>query len=636
MRSRAAEPSRVGHDTLIAVTAISLAALLAYHGSFAVPFFFDDAKAIVENASIRHLGRITDVLFPPAGGSGIAGRPIVNLSLAINYAVGGLDPRGYHAVNLAFHIGSALALFGIVRRTFLLPSLRPEFEVAAFPLALAVALVWVVHPLHTESVTCVVQRTELVVGLFFLTTLYSFVRSVSELAPGRWPIISVVTGALGMASKEVMVSAPLLVFLYDRTFVAGSFRNAWQIRRRYYLQLAATWLVLAGLLLGMGGSRGSAAGLGLGVPWWAYALKQCEAIPTYFKLSFWPQPLVLDYGTDLVFNPLPVLGPGLVLLTLVILTFAALRWRPMIGFPAFWVFAILAPSSSVIPLISQTMAEHRMYLPLAAIVVLAFVAAHRWIGLRITLIAALLSVGGIGVSVARNRMMQDEFTIWSDTLGKRPTNARAHASYALALANRGRRSEALRYFTKSLELDPLSAVTEQNYGTTCFEFGDFPQAAVHLQRAVSLDPNFVSAHTNLGATLLELGDPTAALACHQRALALDPNHILAQRNAGRALFALGRFAESAQHYAEVVRQSPNSADAHYDLGLALARSGDMGGAMPRFTEAMHLKPDPVAHLNYARFLAGAGYIAEARASLETALRLKPDFPEARSELERLR
>lgn len=638
MRARPADaPPNPTTHRLIASAVIGSAALVAYRGSFSVPFFFDDLGAIVNNSSIRDLTRIGDVLWPPVGGNGMAGRPVVNLSLALNYAFSGLNPRGYHGLNLILHVVSALALFGVVRRTLLLPALRARFGAAAFSIALSSATLWALHPLQTESVTCVIQRTELLVGVFYLLTFYAFVRSLEPAAvSAKWRALSIAACALGMASKEVMVSAPLLVLLYDRTFVAGTWAAAWRQRRHHYLALAATWLVLIALLIAMGGSRGQAAGLGLGVPWWSYALRQCEAIPAYLGLAAWPHPLVLDYGTDLVTDPWSVLPGGLLLLALVALTFAALRWRPMLGFLAFWFFAILAPSSSVVPLITQTMAEHRMYLPLAAVMIGAVIAAHRGLGAQLPLAVAGLSLALAATTAARNRLMQDDLTIWADTIAKRPRNARAYGNHALVLSQRGRTADALPGFQRALALDPKSGSTETNLGTTYFELGDFRQAEAHLRAALALDPKLTDAHANLGATRLELGDAEGALAHDRAALALDPNHVPAHRNAGRALFALGRFGEAAAHYERVVRQQPESPAAHYNLGLALARAGDLTRARTYFAEALRRKPDPAAFLYYARFLATNGLKAEALASIETALRLRPNFPEAMAERDRLR
>ena len=624
------------HRRLLAGLAVAAAVLLAHGGSLRVPFFFDDTEAIVNNPTIRSLARIGDVLSPPAGGSGVTGRPVVNLTLAIDHAFGGLNPRGYHATNLLLHATAALLLLGVVRRTLLTPALRGRFGAVATPLALAVGLLWGTHPLQVESVACVIQRTELLGGLFLLLTLYGFVRSLADPQRRRWPVVTVAASVLGMASKEIMVAAPLLVLIYDRAVAAGSLRAAWSARWSLHLSLAATWLVLLALLVGMGGTRGSAAGIGLGVPWWAYALKQCEAIPAYLGLALWPHPLVLDYGTDVVTDPLKVVGPGLQLLVLVSATLLALRWRPRVGFVAFAGFAILAPSSSVVPLVTQTMAEHRVYLPLAAVVVLAVLAVHRALGARAVLWgSAALGLAFAAVSAARNRVMQDELAIWADTIAKRPANARAHASQALALSQRGRPAEAVPVFQRALALDPQSAATALNLGTAYFELRDFAEAAVHFRRAMALSPKLAAAQTNLGAALLELGDATGALAAHEAALALDPRHAAALRNAGRTLLALNRPAEAARRYAEVLAQAPREAEAHYNLGLALARAGELPRALPHFATALRLRPDPAAYLAYARFLAEAGRIVEARAAIDAALKLRPDFPEALRERERL-
>jgi len=156
-----------------------LAGLWAYSNTFSAPFFFDDVPAIVDNPSIRHLGAIGEVLSPSGSdGSGVAGRPLVNLSLALNYAWGGLDVRWYHAFNLIVHLLAGLTLFGIVRRT-----LDRRGNIQSVALAWVIAVIWTVHPLLTESVTCVIQRTESLMGLFYLLTLYCFIRGLGGARP---------------------------------------------------------------------------------------------------------------------------------------------------------------------------------------------------------------------------------------------------------------------------------------------------------------------------------------------------------------------------------------------------------------------------------------------------------------------
>jgi len=282
-------------DTLLASGIVVLAALAAYHNSFSGPFFFDDTSAITANSTIRHF----ESAFSPSPKNATFGRPLINLSFALNYALGGMKVWGYHALNLLIHTLAGLTLFGIVRRTlasrlatrgFQISNLKSKivespataqseisnlrFEMPqATLLALAVAVIWVVHPLQTEAVTYISQRAESLMGLFYLLTLYCFVRStkvekskvqsleskgtptsssqLSTLSSGLWLSGSVLACLLGVMSKEIIVTAPVMVLLYDRTFVAGSFREAWRQRWRYYLGLAGTWLLLARLMTGL-------------------------------------------------------------------------------------------------------------------------------------------------------------------------------------------------------------------------------------------------------------------------------------------------------------------------------------------------------------------------------------------------
>jgi hypothetical protein len=189
-----------------------------YANSISAPFLFDDGPAIAHNPTIRSLWPLWGPLNPPATGAGVTGRPVVNLTLAVNYAVGGLDVNGYRATNIALHALTALILLGLLRRTLrCVPSLADRAEMGA---GLA-ALLWAVHPLLTESVVCVVQRNEVLGGLFYLLTLYAFTRTTDGGARAvTWQIIAVAACLLGVASKEIVATAPLMVLLYDRTFVA--------------------------------------------------------------------------------------------------------------------------------------------------------------------------------------------------------------------------------------------------------------------------------------------------------------------------------------------------------------------------------------------------------------------------------
>jgi hypothetical protein len=292
---------------------------------------------------------------------------------------------GYHLSNLTIHILAALVLFGVVRQTLVSERLREQFGRAATGLSLTVALIWTVHPLQTESVTYIIQRTESLMGLFLLLTLYCAIRSFDSPRPRRWQVAAVLACALGMGSKEVMIGAPILVLLYDWIFVGSSFREIWRRRWALYAGLAATWVLLA-LLVATGQARQaviSASFAQLGSS--AYAKTQCGVILYYLRLSLWPHPLVVDYNdwpiakTAMDFVPWAVVLGAMLCATLV-----ALWRRSWLGFPGAWFLIILAPSSSLIPIISEPAAERRMYLPLAAVVVLITVIGYKFLSSAVT------------------------------------------------------------------------------------------------------------------------------------------------------------------------------------------------------------------------------------------------------------
>jgi protein O-mannosyl-transferase len=590
---------RIELQSVLAGGVIVLAGLAAYHNSFAGPFAFDDVHSVLGNPTIRRLWPIWDALKPPSNGATVEGRPIVNLSLAVNYAIGGLEVRGYHAFNLAVHLLAGLALFGIVRRT--MERLRTQdggpglagagAGPAPLAFAFAVGLLWTVHPLQTESVTFISDRAESLMGLFYLLTLYCFARGVGPGTGSRavtankgvpstaWLCLSVFFCLLGMATKEVMVTAPVIVLLYDRTFAAGSFPEAWRRRRAYYAGLAATWIPLILLVAGMGGNRGKAAGFGSPAAWWMYALTQLRAVVHYLRLAFWPHPLVFDYGTDLVGSLGDVGLQALFLAVLAAATAVALRRRSALGFLGAWFFLILAPSSSVVPLASQTMAEHRMYLPLAAVIALAayglsriaaaasglFAAGEtaagsrsdipgRFPGTTAFLVAVAVLATGLGcLTSRRNEAYRTQLSLWSDTGIKNPGSSRVRYNLGFALDEAGRHAEARDQYFEALRLDPLYPDAHYMLANDLANEGRLGEAIAHYEEALRIDPDMDSAHFNLAIVLSKTGRTSDAIVQLQETLRLDPDNPDVHRDLGYLLRAAGRQEEAAAQFAEADR-----------------------------------------------------------------------------------
>ncbi|HEX3729831.1 MAG TPA: hypothetical protein VHV47_08505, partial [Opitutaceae bacterium] len=321
--------SLIGRPWFAAIV-LAVAVVAAYANSLHGAFVWDDIPSIAENPMIEHFGT---ALRRPAAVNTTSGRPLVALSLAANYALSRRNAVGFHLGNVLIHLAAALALFGLVRRLFLLPGWGGRYALHATVLALAVAGIWALHPLQTQAVTYVIQRAESLMGLCYFLTLYLFLRSGTSARPGRWRTLAVVACAAGMTAKEVMASAPLLVLLLDRTFLAGTFRRALASKPRFYGALFSTWAILAWLVLSLHGNRGgSTGGLSAHAAWLPYWLTQFPAIATYLKLAFFPHPLIFQYGAFWLPGVSAALPSALLVLPLVGLTAVALfRW-PAIGF----------------------------------------------------------------------------------------------------------------------------------------------------------------------------------------------------------------------------------------------------------------------------------------------------------------
>lgn len=599
------EPFSSRRAVIVAAALILVAGVLAYANSLRGPFVFDDPSSITTNPTIRRLWPFSAPLTPPNAAVTVQGRPLLNFSLALNYAIAGEAVPGYHALNLAIHLGAALTLFGLVRRTLLLPATSPRCRPHALGLALTIALLWVAHPLQTQAVTYVIQRAESLMGLFYLLTLYGFIRGATAARPARWLGASVCAAYLGMATKEVMVTAPVVVLFYDRAFVAGSFRAAWRARRTYYVGLASAWVLLGWLVAGTGGNRGGAAGFDVGVGWWDYALTQFVAIAHYLRLALWPQPLVFEYGTFWVehaVNALPAVG----LVSALAVAALIATWRkPALGFAGLFFFAVLSVTS-IVPGTTQMIVEHRMYLPLAAVLAILVLGLHAvWPGRRRWAIAPAV-VAFILTTQARNDDYRSELRLWRDTVTKRPANALAREMHAQALERAG---------------DTAAAITER-------------EVALHIF------PGFAVAHCNLGDTLSRLGRINEAIPHYEAALRDKPNYADAHNGLGSALAQAGRLPEAVDHFTRAVALFPDFAEArhnlsalHNNLGNAFAQLGRLPAAERAFTEARRLMPENATYaFNFGNLLLRLSRLAEARAQFAFAVAGQPTFVEARGNL----
>ncbi|MCG8404653.1 MAG: tetratricopeptide repeat protein [Phycisphaerales bacterium] len=635
-----------------------LAGTAAYWNSFDGVFVYDDTKHVVRDAKRRAEQPFFHML--------TARRPLVELSLAMNYQLaekgppteeapgGTMNPWGYHLFNLIVHLLAAMALFGVIRRTVQLADFNESLVESAHWFAAAATLLWLVHPLQTQSVTYVIQRGESMMGLFYLLTLYCLIRGASSARTRTWwYLAAVVACGLGTASKAVIVTAPLIIMLYDRIFLARSIESLLRKRAILYVGLV---LVTVFFLRLTGVARGvldpkikgtPTVGFGYdGISPSDYLLTQAQVIPQYLKLSLWPRNQALDYQwppvQDISNWPaqkfiVELALPGLLVLALLAATLLGLLKRPWLGFVGAWFFLILAPTSSFIP-IKDPIYEHRMYLSLAAVVVL-ILAAIWWVAGRVSehwvevgsskihrnaaLFCLVPALALTYLTHERNKVYFDPMVVWYDAVRNHPNNARAHNNLGKHLLDKHGKlvkkekelakttlEEAIKHLKEAVRLDPKFLRAHYNLGNGLRANKELDAAIASYHEALKLDPRYIearimlgNAHTDRSVVLGGTSDPRGraemekaektfrdALAKRRRR---EQPHLIARAhfNLGNTLTRLARIKDARDEYTKALEHNPTHFKSQYGIGLMSNRLGERRKAIEAYQKALKLNPN---------------------------------------------
>ncbi len=620
---------------------------LAYGNSYDGVLILDDIPNIHNNTSIRSLSDIGQCIVATP-------RPTVNVTLAINYALEKLDTlKGYHLVNVLIHISAALLLFGVLRRTIeRMVTDGRNIPFSATGIALTTTAIWVAHPLQTQSVTYLIQRSEALMGMFYLLTFYCVIRGITAQQKRiYWYAAAIISCALGMGSKAVMVTAPVMLFLFDSTFFAASFRETLNRRWKLYLGLASTWAVLIAcgvvgkVLLGKGEGD---VGAGFAVQAFSpiqYAWTQPGVILHYIRLAIWPHPLCLDYDWSVASGIIGAGIPGIIILTAILATLGALFWRrSWTGYAGAWFFGVLLPTSSFVP-IKDIAYEHRMYLSLAGVVILC-VGLAAWTLKRFapprrrTTIAwglsALLVSGGIWQTRQRNKDYHCTIAIWESVVSVRPDNTRAWNNLGNAYLEAGDTTNASQAYKAAIKLDPTNPTSYLNMGVIMEHRGDMENAAAQYETALSLDPTSAMAHANLGNALMNLKRTAEAEDHYRQALDLDPDHVLARYALGRALMRRQAWADAEHQFREALRLENMYDEARLRLANVLARQNRLDEAIDEYRRCIESDPN-YAPVRYRLGIAlhRAGQIEAAATEFHQTLRINPQHERAKAALNQL-
>jgi len=610
-----------------------VALAVVYANSFAGVFLYDDFVDVVGDPRVRHgFSSLPEFLGHT--------RPLVRYTFAINWALGGDAPFGYHAVNLAIHAAATLLLFGLARTTLLLDSMRGRYDGRAEPIAFVIALLWGVHPLQTESVTYVTQRYESLASLFYLLTVYAFARSTtSAAAPERgaaWRWLSVLACALGMLCKEVAATAPLVVLLYDRLFVAGSWGEIAARRGRYYVALAATWLLLVPSLLLV--TRRSRDWVGFHLGTGTYLRNQPDVILRYLRYCFVPVPQCLDWGLQPAPRLIDTLPATAVVIAAGLATLVGIvRHRPVAWLAAAF-FLILSPTSSVLPL-GELANEHRMYLASAAVIagvvlggdaILRRLARRDGPGSRRAAVAATCLVAAVAVvfgllTIRRNALYASSLAIWADNARVVPTSATAQGNVAESLRDEGDIEAALAAFERCRAINPHHLGLLQ-YADLLRQRNRLPEAVAVLRRVADGSPDGRPLES-LGMALFDSGRVDEGLAALARATSLDPDRSQVRVTYGMLLIMANRAAEAIEQFQAALAGSPGDERGLSGLLIAQGAVGDIDAAIATARRLIACRPDNAdAHARLGQLLLWRERPADAIGELEIAARLDRRLP----------
>jgi Flp pilus assembly protein TadD len=535
--------------------------LLVYAGNLGGPLLFDDAQSITENTTLAPLGSFA-WLMPPRE-TPVAGRPLPNLTFALNHALFGDSPFAYHLVNLLFHLAVSWLGFSLVRITLVHGRVPESLRERAPALAFAAALLFAVHPVGVELVLYATQRTESLLAIFYLGALLLVAHAAVSGRCSRGVLaLAVLCTVLGAGSKEVFATAPLCALFYDRAFFAGGFLPALRARKALYAALSVGYLPIV-LLQRTDPRPGSVRFFELD-----YLVAQARIVPGYLGHALWPAHPQLDYG---MLVPQDAHGAwpwiALCLLGVMVATWAAFA-RPRAGFLGVCVLGVLAPSSSLFSVHTEVGAERRIYLPLVAIaayVVVALVLALRRLPLSQSAERAfptLLCAGAVIGLVLSARAYAESFATaelaWRTAVQARPDNPRAHYNLAETLRRHGRPDLAEPEYRAALRCFEGYADAHSNLASVLAARGALPEALRHAARAAQLAPRDARTRYDYGVSLAISGDLQGAVRELTEASTLAPNDATPRIKLAQALLLLGEHAAAAPHVAWLKAHAPNA------------------------------------------------------------------------------
>lgn len=657
---------------------------LVLGNTLANDFIWDDQFLITEHQAIQRYGNIP-LFFTPHYWNAVHPyqghyRPLRAVSFALDYVLWGLNPAGYHATNSALHIINVVLVFFVV--SIIVESIADKgYEKGArrkIPLHLPflTALLFATHPVHSESINIIKNRSDLMAFSFFLLSLLLFVKHFS--ASARLSRRLLLIGSCfccipAILSKEMALTLPGVLALYVVCFLTG------QDRGKALIKIIPYGIIIVIYLWFMHSFITPAVNACEGFPVPAditqHALTVIKTTVFYLRMLVVPYPLNIDHTFQIPKSAqeISVVFAFSLLLLTGITAFGAVFRQKIIFFSIGWTFLTIIPVANIIYLACRPIAEQRLYIPSLGVCLLLAFCLERLSNFRIgrlnktgAVLISVLMTGAIvslyaGMSVHRNLQWRNGISIYSDSLADNPANARIHFNLGVALYDARRYEEAVEHYRASLNLQPASVDAYYNLGIALYSLGYYEEAIKQYQNVLQLKPDHIDAHFNLGLAFYRTDSPEKAIRHYRIVLELEPDHIEALNNLGlllndvgrredaldllqdalginpdnaqtninigEILSDMGRFEEAAGHYATALRIRPDFLNAYLGLGKIFRAQGKTNKAIHIYAAALALYPDnAIIHYELGNALAQDNQPDKALYHYVTALRLNPHLP----------
>ena len=620
-------PGRKHHAVALCLILIVTSGVFA--NSLQSKFIWDDRDLILENHYIKDWGylplALTKDFFYRSHDEDKIGyyRPLITFSYMLDYSIWKLNPLGYHLTNLIVHTANCILIYLIV-----------WFLSSSVTLSLLSSLLFTIHPIHTESVSWISGRTDVIAGFFFFSSLLLYMYGEKA---GRWKyyVFSLILFACALFSKEMVMTLPLLIMLYDYCFVAGREIPKLRGRVKYwagYFLLAGMYLVVRFLVLKVGTGNSHVE-----------ELNRLYVILTFgkgFLYYLWKllMPFNLSAYVILRLGSFTQIGVWAGIMVIVALAIAGLRSQDnRISFGIGFFLISLLPLTNLIPINSPVdmdfpLAERFIYIPSFGFCLLLGIGGEKILRLNKFTAGALVFLLLFFYSYntfARNRVWKDEEIFYRVTAEASPRSSVIRNNLGAVFKSKGRYDEAIEQFKKAIELYPQLYVVYNNLGNVYQDKGSYQEALMYYQEALRLRPDHAKTHNNLGNLYENLGRYDLAEQELKIALHLRPDLAESHSNLGNVYLDKKLYGEAIREFQEALRVKPDFAEAHNNLGSVYHDLRREDEAVREFQAALQCNPDfAEPYYNLGNLYQDQSRYGEAVQAYQQAVKIKPLFTEA--------